>query len=59
MIANCLLQTKQNLREEEAMSSDVVAQVHIEEVALRLFKFADGQDQAANFNRLVTAAVQT
>ncbi len=33
------------------MSNDVVAQAHIEEVALRLFDFADEQDRKQNFDR--------
>lgn len=49
---------KRTLKEEEAMSSDVVAQVHIEDVALRLFKHADEQDRAARFDRWVTAIAQ-
>ena len=33
------------------MGSDIVAQVHIEAVAIRLFEFADGEDRAAKFDR--------
>ena len=45
------LQIKSALREEEAVSSDVVGQAHIETVALRLFEFADAEDRAARFTR--------
>ena len=42
---------KKDLKDEEALSSDVVAQAHIEEVALRLFDFADMKDRGGNFGR--------
>lgn len=54
-----LQQMKRTLKEEEAMSSDVVAQVHIEDVALRLFKHADEQDRAARFDRNMIKAFFT
>lgn len=42
---------RRGLREEEALSSDVVAQAHIEDVALKLFEFADNEDRAARFHK--------
>ncbi len=33
------------------MGNDVVAQAHIEEVALRLFDFADKEDRSARFHK--------
>lgn len=46
------LQTmKQDLKGEDALGNDVVAQAHIEEVALRLFEVADNEDRAARFHK--------
>ena len=42
---------KSALKEDEAVNSDVVGQVHIENVALKLFEFADTEDRAARFSR--------
>ena len=46
-----LLQMKSELKNEQAISNDVVAQAHIETVALKLFEFADNEDRSAHFNR--------
>lgn len=46
-----LRQTKQSMKEEEAMTSEVVAQAHIEDAALRLFDFADKEDRASRFHK--------
>ena len=44
---------KRSLKGEEALSSDLVAQAHLEEVGLKLFEFADGEDRKANFHKCV------
>ena len=46
-----LQRVKKTLQDEEALTNDVVAQAHIEEVALRLFEVADNEDRAAHFNK--------
>ena len=48
-----LLQMKRSLKGEEALSSDLVAQAHLEEVGLKLFEFADSEDRKANFHKCV------
>lgn len=42
---------KKDLKDEEALSNEVVAQAHIEEAGLRLFHFADTKDREGNFGR--------
>ena len=42
---------KRSLTGEEALTSDVVAQAHIEAVGLKLFGYADKEDREARFNR--------
>ena len=49
---------KQSLKDDEAIGNDVVAQSHIEDVALRLFDFADKEDRAASFHRCVDNIAQ-
>ena len=44
---------KSSLKDEEAVTSDVVGQAHIETVALRLFEFADTEDRNARFSKYV------
>jgi len=46
-----LQEMKQALKNEEALGNDVVAQAHIEEVALRLFEMADNEDRAGHFHK--------
>jgi len=46
-----LQEMKQALKSEEALGNDVVAQAHIEEVALRLFEMADNEDRAGHFHK--------
>lgn len=41
---------KQLLRGREEMSDDVVAQVHVENVAMKLFNFADNEDRNGRFH---------
>ena len=36
---------------EDALQSDLVAQAHIEEVGLKLFDYANGEDRAARFTK--------
>ena len=42
---------KSSLKDEEAVTSEVVGQAHVETVALKLFEFADSEDRAARFSR--------
>lgn len=42
---------KSALKEEEAVTNEVVGQAHIETVALKLFDFADAEDRAARFSK--------
>lgn len=42
---------------EEALTSDIVAQAHIEEVGLKLFEFADQQDRNAKFHKCVSTSL--
>lgn len=48
-----LLQLKRSLKGEEALSSDIVAQAHLEEVGLKLFEYADSEDRKATFHKCV------
>ena len=42
---------KGTLKSEEAVTTEVVGQAHIETVALRVFELADKEDRAANFTK--------
>lgn len=42
---------KKSLHDNEAISNDIAAQAHIENYALTLFQWADGQDRAGVFNK--------
>lgn len=37
--------------EQESVSNDIVGQAHIENVAVNLFTWADGEDRKAVFNK--------
>ena len=41
---------KASLRGREEMSSDVVAQVHVENAAMKLFTYADNEDRNGRFH---------
>ncbi|CAK9821677.1 Vacuolar protein sorting-associated protein VTA1 homolog [Anthophora retusa] len=43
--------TKKELRDNEAITNDVVAQAHLENLALKLFLYADKNDRASNFGK--------
>uniref|UniRef100_A0A7E4VE28 Vacuolar protein sorting-associated protein VTA1 n=1 Tax=Panagrellus redivivus TaxID=6233 RepID=A0A7E4VE28_PANRE len=45
--------------EKDAIKSDIVAQAHIEEHALKLFHYADENDRAANFSKNVVKTFYT
>lgn len=45
--------TKKELRDNEAITNDVVAQAHLENLALKLFLYADKNDRAGNFGKNV------
>lgn len=49
------MQTKKDLSTQghEAVTNDVVAQIHIDEKAEQLFLWADTEDRNANFNKYV------
>jgi len=51
-VKKCLLiiQVKK-ASEEEAITSDVVGQAHVENYALKVFLYADNEDRAARFNK--------
>ena len=55
VIFNLILQTKKELGTQghEAVTNDVVAQIHIDEKAEQLFLWADTEDRNANFNKYV------
>lgn len=42
---------KKELSQNEAISMESVAEAHIENYALKLFSWADGQDRQAVFNK--------
>lgn len=44
---------KKELSNNEAITNDMCAQAAIEEYVLKMFKFADEQDRAENFNKYV------
>lgn len=50
---------KKEHKDNEAVSNDVVAQALVENVADKLFMWADGQDRAANFNKNVVKVFYT
>uniref|UniRef100_A0A0K8SSV8 Vacuolar protein sorting-associated protein VTA1 n=1 Tax=Lygus hesperus TaxID=30085 RepID=A0A0K8SSV8_LYGHE len=47
---------KKTLSDNEAITNDIAAQAHIENYALNLFQWADGQDRAGVFNKNVVKA---
>lgn len=44
---------KKQHKDNEAITNEIVAQAHLENYALKLFNYADQQDRAANFQKLV------
>ncbi|CAG0902616.1 unnamed protein product [Cyprideis torosa] len=46
-----LEKVKNSSKEDEAFTNDVVAQSHVEQYALKLFNWADGEDRASRFNK--------
>ncbi|XP_046688818.1 vacuolar protein sorting-associated protein VTA1 homolog [Homalodisca vitripennis] len=50
---------KKKLSDNEAITNDIAAQAHIENYALKLFLWADGQDRAGQFNKNVVKAFYT
>ena len=49
---------KPELAGEEALKDETIAQAHIEEVALKLFDYADNEDRRANFHRYLLLVVR-
>lgn len=50
-LLNTLEQVKKQLAGNEAITSDIVAQAHIEQVAIRLFNYGDKEDRAGNYGK--------
>lgn len=48
-----LEEAKKIYKDNEAISNEVVAQAHLENYALKLFLFADKQDQEQNYGKYV------
>ena len=46
-----ILQSKKVLGDNEALKSEVVAQAHLENHALKVFLWADNEDRAGKFNK--------
>ena len=44
---------KPSLAKEEALTSEVVAQAHVEDVGLKLFEYADNEDKSSHFHKYV------
>ena len=44
---------KPSLAKEEALTSEVVAQAHVEDVGLKLFEYADNEDKNSHFHKYV------
>lgn len=42
---------KSSIKEEDALKTDIVGQAYVEDVALKLFNFADGEDRAGRFTK--------
>ena len=54
-----LSQEKKVLKDNEAVSSEIVASAHIDNFAMNLFMWADKEDRAAHFNKNVVKAFYT
>nr|SVE93339.1 EOG090X0GPB [Moina brachiata] len=54
-----LEKTKQELKSQETISDEIVAQAHIENVALKLFNYADNEDRAQHYTKNVVKAFYT
>uniref|UniRef100_A0A915J756 Rho-GAP domain-containing protein n=1 Tax=Romanomermis culicivorax TaxID=13658 RepID=A0A915J756_ROMCU len=50
---------KKQHKDDEMLTSEIVAQAHIEEYALKLFSYADNEDRGGNFNKNVVKAFYT
>uniref|UniRef100_T1JJW8 Vta1/callose synthase N-terminal domain-containing protein n=1 Tax=Strigamia maritima TaxID=126957 RepID=T1JJW8_STRMM len=50
---------KKEMTSNEAIASEIVAQAHIENYALKLFTWADSEDRASRFNKNVVKAFYT
>jgi len=50
-LLNWLEKRKGELRENEAISNEAVAEAHIENYAIKLFKWADGADRRGEVNK--------
>ena len=42
---------KRQLKDEEAIKDEEIAQAHIEEVAFKMFDFADNEDRNGRFHK--------
>nr|SVE83392.1 EOG090X0GPB [Daphnia magna] len=51
-----LEKTKQNMKSNETVSNEIVAQAHLENVAVKLFNWADTEDRQKHYNKNVVKA---
>ncbi|XP_074656435.1 vacuolar protein sorting-associated protein VTA1 homolog [Tubulanus polymorphus] len=58
-LMDVLEKMKGELAGEEVMQNDVVAGVHVENYALKVFEFADNEDRASRFSRNVVKSFYT
>lgn len=58
-IMDWLEEAKKIFKDNEPISSEVVAQAHLENYALKLFLFADKQDQELNYGKNIVKAFYT
>ncbi|XP_054720881.1 vacuolar protein sorting-associated protein VTA1 homolog [Uloborus diversus] len=58
-IMDWLENVKKTKSDDETISNDVVAQAHVENYALKLFLWADGEDRAGKFGKNVVKAFYT
>jgi len=58
-LMNWLEKEKKVMKEQEAVSSEIVAAAHIENYAQKLFLFADREDRAAKFGKNVVRSFYT
>nr|SVE73901.1 EOG090X0GPB [Daphnia atkinsoni] len=55
-LMNWLEKTKQEMKSNETVSNEIVAQAHMENVAVKLFNWADTEDRHKHYNKNVVKA---
>lgn len=58
-LMDVLEKTKKELKDEEAIQSEVVGQARVEEYALKIFLYADNEDRAGRFGKNVVKSFYT